>query len=120
MAKILIIDDSALSRRMLRKILESESYNVIEAADGFSALEVFSLENPDLVMLDLTMPGINGFDVLKQLKGMKQSIKVLIASADIQSITREMVMNLGADGFVNKPFNPEQILESIQKLISHK
>jgi two-component system chemotaxis response regulator CheY len=119
MIKILIIDDSSLSRRLMRKILEEASYEVIEAADGFAALEIFSLENPQLVMLDLTMPGINGFEVLKQLKNINPNVKVVVASADVQSMTRDLAFREGADGFINKPFIAEEILELIQNLISY-
>jgi two-component system chemotaxis response regulator CheY len=119
MIKILVIDDSSLSRRLMRKILEEASYEVIEAADGFEALEIFSLENPQLVMLDLTMPGINGFEVLKQLKSLKPDVKVVVASADVQIITRDLAFREGADGFINKPFIAEEILELVQNLISY-
>lgn len=119
MAKILIIDDSMLSRRMLRKILEEASYEVIEAVDGYSALEIFSLENPDLVMLDLTMPGINGFEVLKQLKEIRPSAKVVVASADVQTMTKELVFSHGADGFINKPFVAEEVTDLIKKLLDY-
>lgn len=119
MAKILIIDDSMLSRRMLRKILEAASHEVTEAVDGYSALEIFSLENPELVMLDLTMPGINGFDVLKQLKAIKPATKVIVASADVQAMTKDLVFSYGADGFVNKPFVAEEITDLINKLLDY-
>lgn len=119
MAKILIIDDSSLSRRLLRKILEEASHEVIEASDGFSALEIFSLEVPHLVMLDLTMPGINGFEVLKQLKKANPEIKVIVASADVQSMTRDQAFSEGADGFINKPFVSGEITELVQNLLSY-
>jgi two-component system chemotaxis response regulator CheY len=119
MIKILVIDDSSLSRRLMRRILEEASYEVIEAGDGFAALEIFSLENPQLVMLDLTMPGINGFEVLKQLKNINPNVKVIVASADVQSMTRDLAFREGADGFINKPFIAEEILELIQNLLSY-
>jgi two-component system, chemotaxis family, chemotaxis protein CheY len=117
MAKILIIDDSALSRRYMRKILEESGHDVIEANDGFSALELFTLEKPGLVMLDLTMPGINGFEVLRQLKSIRPQVRVIVASADVQSLTRKQAFDEGADGFINKPFVSEEISELVQKLI---
>lgn len=117
MAKILIIDDSSLSRRLMRKILEDASYEVVEAKDGYSAFEVYTIEKPHLVMLDLTMPGINGFEVLKQLKKTNPSVKVIVASADVQSLTREQVLREGADGFVNKPFVAGEITELIQTIL---
>jgi two-component system, chemotaxis family, chemotaxis protein CheY len=117
MAKILIIDDSSLSRRFMRKILEESGHEVIEANDGFSALELFSLEQPHLVMLDLTMPGINGFEVLRQLKSIRPDVRVIVASADVQSLTKKQVFDEGADGFINKPFVSEEITDLVQKLI---
>lgn len=119
MAKILIIDDSSLSRRLLRRILEDASHEVVEAADGFSALEIFALEKPELVMLDLTMPGISGFEVLRQLKSSAPSIKVIVASADVQIMTREQAINEGADAFINKPFVQEEIVELVQTLLKY-
>ncbi|HEX2977049.1 MAG TPA: response regulator [Bacteroidales bacterium] len=119
MAKILIIDDSSLSRRLLRRILEDASHEVVEASDGFSALEIFALEKPELVMLDLTMPGISGFEVLKQLKSSAPAIKVIVASADVQLLTREQAINEGADAFINKPFVQEEIVELVQTLLKY-
>jgi two-component system chemotaxis response regulator CheY len=119
MAKILIIDDSALSRRMLRKILEEASYEVVEAADGYSALEMFSIERPNLVMLDLTMPGIPGFEVLQKLKSIDPDTKVVVASADVQIMTKDIAFSQGADGFINKPFVSREILKLVQTLLSH-
>jgi two-component system, chemotaxis family, chemotaxis protein CheY len=119
MAKILIIDDSSLSRRLLRKILEEASHEVIEANDGYSALEIFSLETPHLVMLDLTMPGINGFEVLRQLKNSNPGTKVIVASADVQNMTKDLAFSEGADAFVNKPFVAVEVIETVNNLLSY-
>ncbi len=102
--KILIVDDSALSRRTLRRILEPAGYEVVEADDGMTALEVYFLEKPSLVLLDLVMKGMYGLDVLVKLREMDQEARVVVASADIQSSTRKMVDEAGALGFINKPF----------------
>ncbi len=110
MAKILIVDDSALSRRLLRRIVESAGHQVIEAPDGVVALESYFLERPDLVLLDLTMAGMYGLDVLARLRELDPAARVVIASADIQSSTRELAMQAGARGFITKPFVAEQVL----------
>src|SRR5512133_769530 len=102
MARILIIYDASLARREIRVRLEQDSHELFEASEGFSALELFILEKPALVMLDLTMPGINGFEVLRQLKSINPEVKVIVASADVQSLTRKQVFDEGADGFINK------------------
>jgi two-component system chemotaxis response regulator CheY len=111
--KILIVDDSALSRRTLRRILETGDYEVVEASDGMAALELYFLEKPDLVLLDLVMKGMYGLDVLVKLREMDPKALVVVASADIQSSTRKLVDDAGALGFINKPFVTEPVLASV-------
>ena len=116
--KILIVDDSALSRRTLRRILESADYEVVEADDGMTALEVYFLEKPGLVLLDLVMKGMYGIDVLVKLRELDQQARVVVASADIQSSTRKMVDEAGALGFINKPFVSEQVVAAVEKALA--
>ena len=114
-SKILIVDDSALSRRTLRRILESAGYEAVEADDGMTALEMYFLEKPDLVLLDLVMKGMYGLDVLVKLREMDQDARVVVASADIQSSTRKMVDEAGALGFITKPFVSEEVIAAVEK-----
>lgn len=116
--KVLIVDDSALSRRTLRRILEAADYPVVEAEDGMTALEVYFLEKPSLVLLDLVMKGMYGIDVLVKLREMDPKALVVIASADIQSSTRKMVDEAGALGFINKPFVSEQVLTAVEAALA--
>lgn len=116
--KILIVDDSALSRRTLRRILESAGYEVIEADDGMTGLEVYFLEKPKLVLLDLVMKGMYGLDVLVKLREMDPKALVVVASADIQSSTRQMVDEAGAFGFINKPFVAEQVIAAVEAALA--
>lgn len=116
--KILIVDDSSLSRRTLRRILEPAEYDVVEADDGMAALEVYFLEKPSLVLLDLVMKGMYGLDVLVKLREMDQQARVVVASADIQSSTRKMVDEAGALGFINKPFVAEQVIAAVQAALA--
>ena len=117
-AKILIVDDSALSRRTLRRILESAGYEVMEADDGMTALEMYFLEKPGLVLLDLVMKGLYGLDVLVKLREMDPKALVVVASADIQSSTRTMVDEAGALGFINKPFIAEQVIATVEAALA--
>jgi len=112
--KILIVDDSSLSRKTLRRILETAEYEIVEADDGMVALETYFLEKPSLVLLDLVMKGMYGLDVLVKLREMDQQARVIVASADIQSSTRKMVDEAGALGFINKPFISEQVLATVE------
>ena len=116
--KILIVDDSALSRRTLRRILESAEYEVIEAEDGMAALEVYFLDKPALVLLDLVMKGMYGLDVLAKLREMDQQARVVVASADIQSSTRKLVAEAGALGFINKPFISEEVIAAVEAALA--
>ena len=116
--KILIVDDSALSRRTLRRILETAGYEVAEADDGMTALELYFLEKPRLVLLDLVMKGMYGLDVLAKLREMDPAAQVVVASADIQSSTRKMVDEAGARAFINKPFVSEQVLAAVEAALA--
>jgi len=120
MAKILVVDDSGMSRRTLRKILESNGHEVVEADEGIVALERYFLDKPDLVFLDLTMTGMYGIDVLNRLREMDPSALVIVASADIQSSTREMVAAGGASAFINKPFTSNKVLDAVNSTIQGK
>lgn len=117
MTKILIVDDSGLSRRSLRKILEPTGYEIIEAQDGISALERYFIDKPDLVLLDLTMSGMYGVDVLIKLREMDPDARVIVASADIQTSTRDMVQAGGAQAFINKPFTVDQVLSAVKLVL---
>jgi two-component system chemotaxis response regulator CheY len=116
--KILIVDDSALSRRTLRRILETAGYEVVEADDGMTALELYFLEKPSLVLLDLVMKGMYGLDVLVKLREMDPKALVVVASADIQSSTRKMVDEAGALAFINKPFVSEPVIAAVEAALA--
>jgi two-component system chemotaxis response regulator CheY len=116
--RVLIVDDSALSRRTLRQILEPAGYEVAEAEDGLSALERYFLEKPDVVLLDLVMKGMYGLDVLTKLRELDADAKVVIVSADIQTSSHELVEAAGARAFVNKPFDRAEILGTLASILT--
>lgn len=117
MAKILIVDDSALSRRLLRKILEEAGHAVSEAEEGLAALERYFLEKPDLILLDLTMQGMYGMDVLVKLREMDPEARVVVATADIQRSTRQMAEAAGARSFLGKPFVAEEVHRAVAEAL---
>ena len=118
MATILVVDDSAMSRRILRRILESAGHLVIEADDGMLALERYLLDQPSLVLLDMTMRGMHGLDVLDKLRELDPQASVIVATADIQRSTREMVEAAGGSGFLSKPFTEESVLSAISAVLA--
>lgn len=118
MAKVLVVDDSSLSRRTLRAILQQDGHEVVEAAEGIVALESYILEKPDVVLLDLVMEGMYGIDVLSQLRLLDSGARVIVATADIQTSTREMVERAGAFGIINKPFAREQVAAAVEAALN--
>ena len=103
-----------MSRRILRRILESAGNVILEAEDGTTALELFFLEKPDVVFLDLTMKDMYGLDVLAKIREVDPEARAIIASADIQDQTREMVNTAGANAFINKPLSEEKVLAALE------
>jgi two-component system chemotaxis response regulator CheY len=111
--RVLVVDDSALSRRSLRQILEPAGYAVAEAEDGLSALERYFLDKPDVVLLDLVMKGMYGLDVLTKIRELDADARVIVVSADIQTSSQDLVVEAGAKAFVNKPFDRAEILKAL-------
>jgi two-component system, chemotaxis family, chemotaxis protein CheY len=110
---ILLIDDSAFARRKLRQVLETEAHTIHEAASGAEALEKYAMIKPRLVFLDLVMEGMDGLEVLARLRQIDPNAIVVIASADIQSATRDEAFKLGATDFINKPFDAIEVLAAV-------
>jgi two-component system chemotaxis response regulator CheY len=113
MATILVVDDSNLSRRTSRRILENGGHRVRDVADGMAALEQYTLERPDVVLLDVTMPDMSGLEVLEQLRAIDPAARVVMATADVQTSTRELALAGGAVGFVTKPLNTDEVLAAV-------
>jgi len=102
----------------MRRIVESAGHEVVEAAEGAEGLEVFFLEHPDVVFLDLTMRDMYGLDVLEKLRQLDPDVRVIVASADIQDMTRDIVIAAGAKDFINKPLLPEKVLNSLESVLN--
>lgn len=118
MTKTLLVDDSTFSRRILREILQSAGHEVHESTDGLAALEHYFLLKPDLVILDLTMREMRGLEVLVKLRSMDPDARIIIATADVQTSTRKMVSEVGALGFISKPFIAAEVLAIAQLALS--
>ena len=119
-SRILIVDDSAMSRRIVRGILEFAGHDVTEAADGLAALERYSIEKPDLVVLDLVMGGMGGLDVLQKLYEIDEHARIIVATADIQNSTREMAEQAGSRGLLYKPIKKEELLALVNSVLEER
>ncbi len=111
MAKVLVADDAFFTRKMLREILEAEGHTVVEACDGQEAVQKFQDEKPDLVLLDLSMPGTDGLAALRQIKAAAPEAKIVVVSALGQPSVMQKVHQLGVHDFLPKPFRPSQVRE---------
>lgn len=112
--KILIADDEAEIREILRIYLEKDGYKIIEAADGLEALKIFENEDISLALIDILMPGMDGFRLTKNIRE-KSNIPVIIASARVSDADKILGLDLGADDYLTKPFNP---LEAVARVNS--
>ena len=117
-AKVLIVDDSALTRRSLRQILETAGCEVLEAESGLEALERYFLDKPDVVMLDLVMRGMYGLDVLQKIRELDPRARIIVVSADIQTSSQDLAGEAGAAGFINKPFDRADILSALDAALA--
>ena len=113
-ARVLVIDDSSISRKMLKAKLPSGDYILEEAGGGQEGLDRYRANRADLVFLDLTMPDMDGFETLQQLKTFDPEVRVVIQSADVQESSKEKAFALGAEAFLQKP--PK--IENLQQFIA--
>ena len=98
----------------MRAMLEPAGFEVIEAEDGMTALELYSVDKPDVVILDLVMNGMYGLDVLTKLRELDPAARVVVVSADVQRSSQDMVHAAGAVGFLNKPVQRELVLKVVR------
>lgn len=119
MAKILVVDDHPQIARLLQRVLQTDAHEVITASDGEEALQKIRQEWPALVILDVTMPKKNGYEVLHELKSdpATQQIPVIMLSGKDQEIEMKYGLQLGADWYVPKPFRPGDILSLTRRFL---
>lgn len=117
MKKVLIVDDSLISRKMVRQLVSKYNFEIDEAKSGTEALEKIHSDNFDIVFLDLLMPDINGLDVLKKIKEEQLQSKVIVITADIQETTKSYCKEYGAFAILNKPPKEEELNNVIQQLL---
>jgi DNA-binding response OmpR family regulator len=116
-SRILVADDEPHIRAVVRAYLEREGYEVIEAADGDAALEHGRNAGLDLLVLDVMLPGRSGFDVLRALRSEGSSVGVLMLTARDEVIDRVAGLELGADDYVTKPFEPREVVARVGAIL---
>jgi DNA-binding response OmpR family regulator len=112
--KVLVAEDDVLIRGGLIEILEKEGYPPIEAANGREALDRFRGESPDFICLDIMMPGMSGYDVLREIRKQNSQVPVIFISAKSEEVDRVVGLELGADDFIVKPFGVSEVIARIR------
>ena len=119
MGKILVAEDNPANLELMREILDIQGHEIIEARDGSEALLQAELANPDLIMLDVNMPVLNGFEVLTRLRAIPQlaGIKVIALTAYAMRGDREKALRAGFDGYLTKPIDIQTLTDTIETFL---
>ena len=116
--KILLVDDAAFMRMMIKDILVKNGYNVCgEAQDGVDAIEKFNALQPDLTIMDITMPNKDGLAALKEIKAANPGAKIVMCSAMGQESYVVDAIKSGASDFIVKPFQADRIIQTVEKVL---
>ena len=119
MTKVLVAEDNPVNRELLRELLENRGYCVIEACNGQEALGMVEQSQPDLLLLDIGMPGLDGFDVVRKIRenpGLA-TLPVLAVTAYAMRDDRDNVLNEGFDGYLSKPIHARDLTNEIERLL---
>jgi two-component system chemotaxis response regulator CheY len=116
-AKILVVDDAAFMRMRCSKLLTDNGYEVVEAENGLDAIAKYKESKPDAVLLDITMPEMDGLTALKEIRKVDPEAKVAMVTAMGQQSMIMDAIKSGAKDFVVKPFQPDRVLAAVKKLV---
>jgi CheY-like chemotaxis protein len=122
MIKVLIAEDNAVNRELLRELLEARGYTVVEACDGQEALHLIEQAQPDVLLLDIGMPVLDGFAVVRKIRENPRlaTLPVLAVTAYAMQGDREKILNSGFDGYLSKPISAVALAEALEPLLSKR
>jgi CheY-like chemotaxis protein len=122
MTKILIAEDNAVNRELLRELLETRGYEVLEACDGQEALQMIEQTQPDILLLDIGMPVLDGFGVIRKIRENPclATMPVLAITAYAMQGDREKIMQSGFNGYLSKPVDARSLAEELKRLLSRR
>ncbi len=114
--RVLYVEDNAENRLLVKRVLEAEGYSVLEAADGPSGLEVAAQTRPDLILLDINLPEIDGYDLARRFRDTPglQQVPILAITANVMKGDRERTLAAGCDGYIQKPIDVDRLPEQVR------
>lgn len=112
---VLVVEDSRPMQRTLQRLFESDALQVRIASDGLVGLETFRKQVPDVVVLDLKLPGMSGKDLCREFKSISAGVPIVVLSADAEIEDKVLMLELGADDYVTKPFSPKELLARVRR-----
>ena len=118
--KILVIDDEYIIRESLSDWFGDEGYEVLTAEDAVSGLNILEIENPEVILVDLIMPGIDGIEFLRRAKELQSDAEIIVMTAYASISTAITAIREGAYDYIEKPFTPERINLILEKLVNHR
>jgi len=120
MTKVLIAEDNAVNRELLRELLELRGYEVLEACDGQEALRIVEQAQPELLLLDIGMPVMDGFAVIRRIRENPRlaTLPVVAVTAYAMRGDQEGILNSGFDGYLSKPVNPSSLAEELDRVLT--
>jgi two-component system cell cycle response regulator DivK len=115
--KVLIIEDNEQNLYLVTFLLESKGYEVIPARDGYSAIDLIKSVNPDVILLDIQLPGMDGFEVLRVIRDLPQfaQIPVIAVTSHAMAGDRYRMLNAGCTDYIEKPIDPDSFVDQIEK-----
>ena len=119
---ILYVEDNPDNRTLVRRILLSEDYSLIEATNAYDAIEILTGTRPDLILMDINMPDMDGYTLTSKIKSMPgfERIPILALTANVMRGDKERTLEAGCDGYIQKPLDIDQLVREVERFISRR
>ena len=119
---ILYVEDNPDNRLLVKRILLSEDYSLLEATDAAEALDVLERTHPDLILMDINMPGVDGYTLTAKIKALPgfERVPILAVTANVMRGDKEKTLEAGCDGYIQKPLDVDELTREIERFISRR